>query len=181
MSVTVVSGFHEPPEDWTRLPNKESEIRNAISIVMRLEYKDKSILFTGDVIGRHRDGADDECIAAEKFMVEGSEPIDSDVMIVPHHGGNNASSTKLIKAVSPEFVIFSAGHRHDHPRAVVAKRYIRNGVDRDKMFRTDLGDDGGVKEWDYGRIPGHKDPKGDDDVDILIRPDGEIVVEYRNN
>ena len=48
------------------------------------------------------------------------------------------------------------------------------------MFRTDLGDDEGVKEWNHGRIPGHKDKARDDDVDILIRESGEVVVEYRN-
>jgi hypothetical protein len=103
----------------------------------------------------------------------------SDVIIAPHHGADNASSTKFIEAVSPDFVIFSAGHRHHHPRASAVKRYINNGVNQNNIFRTDLGDDEGGEEWDFGRISGHKDPAGDDDVDILIRPNGEIVVDYR--
>lgn len=49
------------------------------------------------------------------------------------------------------------------------------------MFRTDLGDDEGEKEWKHGRIAGHKDKAGDDDVDILIRPDGEVLVSYRSS
>ena len=119
---------------------------------------------------------------AEKFMIENFEviTIDSDVLIAPHHGADNGSSTAFIKAVSPTWVIFSAGHAHEHPRAAAAKRYLNNGVQIEKIIRTDLGDDEGGKEWGHGRIAGHKDQAGDDDVDILIRPDGEIVVEYRH-
>ena len=47
------------------------------------------------------------------------------------------------------------------------------------MFRTDLGDDEGGTEWNHGRVAGQTEPVGDDDVDILIRPSGEVVVEYR--
>ena len=72
--------------------------------------------------------------------------------------------------MSPDFVIFSAGRRHHHHRASVAERYINNGVDQNNIFRTDLGDDEGGDEWDFGCISAHKDPVGDDDVDILIRP-----------
>ena len=181
VSATVVAGLHKPPVSWGSLD--DSEKRNSVSIVVRLQYKGKSILFTGDTVGRHRTGPPDQCIAAEEFMAENANTvaIDSDVMIAPHHGGNNAGSTKFIRAVSPEYVIFSAGHKHKHPRASAAKRYTKNGVDRNNMFRTDLGDDEGGPEWKFGRKKDHVDPKGDDDVDILIRPDGEVVVEYRNN
>ena len=48
------------------------------------------------------------------------------------------------------------------------------------MFRTDRGDDEGVAEWAEGRIDGHKDKPGDDDVDIMISADGTLTVKYRN-
>ena len=66
--VTIVSGYHEPPSDWGL--TDDSEKRNSISIVVRLVYKGKSILFCGDTVGREIDGPEDECIAAEKVMVE---------------------------------------------------------------------------------------------------------------
>ncbi len=178
--VTIVAGFHKPPDNWIGL--SMSEKRNSISIVIRLQYKGKSILFTGDTVGRHIDDPDNTCIAAEKYMVDNSDfiPIDSDVLIAPHHGADNASSTKFITAVSPEFVIFSSGHKHHHPRSSVAKRYISNGVSLNNIFRTDLEDDEGGTEWNYGRISNRKDIIGDDDVDILIQPNSEIMVEYRN-
>ena len=55
------------------------------------------------------------------------------------------------------------------------------------MLRTDFGDNEGEgnrpnvdtdDEWDHGSGT-EADKAGDDDIDILIRPDGEVVVEYR--
>ncbi len=177
--VTLVSGFYWPPSDWD-LQNL-SEKRNAGSIVIRLQFNGKSVLFTGDAVGRHIEDPDDALIATEKFMVEHSEviTIDSDVLIAPYHGADNASSVAFIKAVSPTWVIFSAGHAHMHPRATTANRYLNNGVQLENIFRTDFGDDEGAKEWNHGSIPGHSDKPGDDDVDIILRPTGEILVDYR--
>ena len=109
----------------------------------------------------------------------GTVPVISDVLIAPHHGADNASSTCFSEAVQPTFVIFSAGHRYAHPRQAVAQRYLAHGVQEDHMFRTDRGDDEGDKEWAVGRISGCKDKPGDDDVEILIPAEGEPVVEYR--
>lgn len=180
--VTFVSGFYAPPDSWDIEGGKTGgEFRNAGSIVIRLSFKGKSILFTGDAVGRHLEDPVDVCLATEKFMTQNSDAIniDSDILIAPHHGGDNGSSTEFIKKVSPTWVIFSAGHNHEHPTKSAAKRYLDNGVEKDHILRTDLGDDEGGKEWDEGRIIGHIDKRGDDDIDILIRPNGEIVVEYR--
>jgi competence protein ComEC len=174
----MVSGFHKPPDSWEKL--EQSEYRNAGSICFRLQYKGRSVLFCGDAVGRHIGDPDDVCIASEKFMVEMSEilPLKSDVIIAPHHGADNASSTKFIKAVQPTYVVFSAGHDYEHPRASTANRYIAAGVKVDNMFRTDRGDNEGGAEWEIGR--GDKaDRPGDDDVDILLRADGTVQVRYR--
>ena len=45
---------------------------------------------------------------------------------------------------------------------------------------ADRGDDEGHKEWDHGREPGHRDPTGDYDVDVLITQGGTITVAYRS-
>jgi competence protein ComEC len=180
VAVQMVSGFHEPPADWG--PLSQSEERNAPSIVVRLVFAGKSILFCGDAVGRHIDDPVDSCIAAEKFMVDnaGIIPIDSDVIIAPHHGADNGSSTAFIEAVSPEFVVFSAGHDHGHPTAAAAQRYLDFGVSIDKIFRCDLGDDEGDEdEWTHWQVPGTTDGDGDDTVDILTRPTGQILVEYK--
>lgn len=183
--VMMVCGFHRPPADWGSLD--QSEERNAGSIVMRLIYNDRSILFCGDAVGRHIGDDPNACIAAEKFMVDNKDviPIDSDVLVAPHHGADNASSTRFIQAVSPQYVIFSAGHRFEHPRAIAAQRYLDNGITIQNIFRTDLGDDESSpdepdREWSHGRQQGHHDPAGDDDVDVIIGSNGSITVQYRN-
>lgn len=175
-TITFVSGFHTPPLDWD-IKNK-SEYRNANSVVIRLEFGGSAILFTGDAVGRHIGDKRDALIATERFMVENADrvPIKSKVLIAPHHGADNASASAFIRAVNPEWVIFSAGHAHKHPRRTAARRYLTNGVPLEHIRRTDLGDDEGRGEWNFGRKKNHTDPAGDDTVDILIMPDGTVVV-----
>ncbi len=178
--LTMVCGFHKPPDAWGKL--NQSEFRNAGSICFRLQYKGRAILFCGDAVGWHIGDPDDVCIASEKFMVDMSEvlPLKSDVIIAPHHGADNGSSTRFIKAVAPTHVVFSAGHKYQHPRAAAANRYIAAGVKVENMFRTDRGDNEGGDEWEVGRGDS-PDMPGDDDVDIHIRKDGGVQVRYRKN
>ena len=94
-------------------------------------------------------------------------------------GADNGSSTAFIKAMSPEYVIFSAGHAHRHPRASTAKRYLDFGVEIEKIFRTDKGDDEqNTQEWSWQKIDDCIDGAGDDDVRIKITSDGLLTVRY---
>lgn len=176
---TMVSGHSRPPSEWG--PLSESERRNAVSVVVRLLFAGRAVLFTGDAVGRHNGDPPWTCIATEDGMVRNSPavPVASDVLIAPHHGADNGSSELFIRAVAPDWVVFPAGHRHDHPRASAAGRYLDWGLPPERLLRTDLGDDEGAAEWDHGREPDARDPKGDDDVDILVRADGTILVAYR--
>lgn len=116
-------------------------------------------------------------------MIENSSaiPIDSDVLIAPHHGADNGSSMDFIRAVEPRYVVFSAGHSHDHPRRSTGERYLCYGIDPEDIFRTDRGDDEGPMEWNYLRRHNHRDSWGDDTVDILLKGTGEIEVAYLND
>jgi glyoxylase-like metal-dependent hydrolase (beta-lactamase superfamily II) len=176
--VFMVAGFNEPPVEWGRL--SPSERMNAGSVVIRILYAGKSVLLAGDAVGRHIGDPADTSIASEWSMVQsaGTIPIDCDVLVAPHHGADNASSPAFIRAASPEYVIFSAGHMHDHPQQVAVDRYRAAGVKVSKMFRTDLGDDEGPEEWSRGRIPGGVDRRGDDDVLVTISSAGRIKVRY---
>ena len=182
--VTFVCGWGEPSDDWNLI--NQGERRNAGSIVIRIVYGEHSVLFCGDAVGRHIGRPDNECIATENAMIEMSPvvPIDSDILIAPHHGADNGSSSKFIKAVSPEFVIFSAGHDHNHPTQAAADRYLANGVALAKMFRTDLGDDERKPgdpdfEWTHGRVAGHSDKTRDgDDIEIILRIGEDPIVRY---
>lgn len=176
-TVTLVAGWHE----WNGPGLPRNERLNAISIVVRLDYRGHSILYTGDTVGRRVNDGDDECKDAEKMMVDdaGRVPLKADVLIAPHHGGNNGSSRCFIEQVDPTFVVFSAGHMHHHPRAAVAGRYLRHGVAAGNIFRTDRGDDERGSEWEHGRVPRCTDSRGDDDVEILLRATGTPRVAYR--
>ncbi len=37
----------------------------------------------------------------------------------------------------------------------------------------------GEKEWTHGRVSGEYYKKGENDVDILIRENGDVVVDYK--
>ena len=184
--LSFVAGFHVPPEEWGFAATQTSEYRNAGSIAMRITHKGKSILLTGDMIGRHENDDQPEyhIIAAEKYVMDNrfAVPINSDVLVASHHGGNDASSYPFIQAVSPEYVIFSAGS-HDgygHPRSAVAQRFLNSGVSLANIFRTDFGDDESKPEhWENeSSITGHSDGTGDDNILITISDTGELKVNY---
>jgi hypothetical protein len=64
---------------------------------------------TADTVGRRLGDDDTACKDAEKVMVDrhnaGQAPLASDVLVAPHHGGNNGSSACFIQAVAPQFVV----------------------------------------------------------------------------
>ncbi len=178
--IVAVRGYNSWPHDKVGL--SVGELRNVISIVLRLTYQGQSILFTGDTVGRNMDIDDDnQCKYAEKLMVDAAAevPIDARVIIAPHHGSETSGSTCFLNAVGAEFAIFSAGHTFKHPRADAVDRYLDAGVVAAKIFRTDRGDDEGVKESSLQRVSGCKDRSGDDDIEIVIRQDHSVEVEYR--
>jgi len=176
--VSFVSGFNPVPAGWDII--NQSERRNAGSIVIRVQFAGRAILFAGDLIGRHIGDPPDTTLAGEDEVLRNVPvvPIWADVLIAPHHGADNGSSTAFIEAVHPSWVIFSAGHEHAHPRAATAERYLTEGVSEARILRTDLGDDEGVSEWSAGRVLHLTDGVGDDDVEILLRPTGEVLVAY---
>lgn len=171
-------------------PLEGAAARNAISIVIRFDYAGHSVLLTGDTIGRHepRRGVPDDNDAlryAERFMVDHQDNenrwIDADILIGQHHGGDNSSALGFIQAVSPTYVVFSAGSNatYRHPRRSVVERMMEAGVDPDNIYRTDRGDDEGPLEWDDGdRVARCNDPAGDDDVIITLPSAGEIEIAY---
>lgn len=177
--IQLVRGYSNWPYDKGRL--SAAELRNVISIVLRLTYQGSSILFAGDTVGRdlHVED-DDQCKYAEQLMVDKSAevPIDADVIIAPHHGSQTSGSTCFLNAVGAEFAIFSAGHAFRHPTERGVERYLGAGVSTSAIFRTDRGDDEGNGESPLQRVPSCRDRSGDDDVEVVIRQNGQVEVEY---
>jgi len=161
---------------------------NSTSIVVRLDYAGRSVLFAGDSMSS---GEQYMIANAERYPDNPAYRIDSDVIIAPHHGAEDSNAQDFVDEVSPDYVIFSAGHQYRHPTKEAADRYIADlqarGIDPPThMFRTDLGDhetnpprnSGRPREWNFGRIRGCIDRPADDSVDIWICSDGEIFVDY---
>ncbi|HYF51137.1 MAG TPA: MBL fold metallo-hydrolase [Planctomycetota bacterium] len=197
-TATFIAGWHDGSliigEDEASLP--EGERNNGLSIVIRYEYGGHSVLLTGDTVGRLDGAAKRACDYAEQRMVERAQaddadervPIQSDVLIGQHHGGDDASSMCFIAEVRPTYVVLSAGH-HDgyvHPRASAARRVLdalnetpEHDIQPENILRTDHRDNQGRPEWIFDALRGCVDDWGDDDVDIFM-PEGEpIRVEYR--
>ncbi len=182
-SVTLVAGWHSwPYGDEAGAGLSDAEKNNIVSITAKFSYAGKSVLLTGDTIGRKGGDKPDACRYAEKWMIEKSRvTLKSDLLIGQHHGGDNSSSTCFIQAVKPDYVVFGSGNDHEHPRASTAQRYLKF-MTEEKIFRTDRGDDQGEKEWDYLREDRCKDQPGDDDVEIFIseNPARPVRVQYKN-
>ncbi|MBC7809468.1 MAG: DNA internalization-related competence protein ComEC/Rec2, partial [Akkermansiaceae bacterium] len=108
----------------TLLTNTRS-VTNANSIVLRLRYKNATILFTGDA---------EE--SAEASLLEIGIPLEADVLKVGHHGSRFSSGEGFLAAVSPSVAVISAGSENNfgHPTPDVLAKLKTVGA---AMYRTD--------------------------------------------
>lgn len=106
----------------TNLLGESSDSDNENSIITLLEYKDFTMLFTGDA------------------GVKGLMPILKDipknltVLKVPHHGANGGLNKEIINQLNPQYSIISVGeNKFGHP-AVYTLGLLKNS----KVLRTDV-------------------------------------------
>ena len=110
-------------------PTGEEDIKdqNEASIVMRMDYKGLSMLFTGDIAG-----------STEEKIIEGSDKdiLDCDILKVCHHGSKNSSTDDFLKKVSPKLYLISCGlmNRYGHPHRDALSRMTEEGG---RILRTD--------------------------------------------
>ncbi len=99
---------------------------NDNSVVMKLTWGQRSILFTGDIETR-----------AEQLLCERHEGLQADVLKVPHHGSRTSSTRLLLERVKPQHALFGVGRGNTFgfPHPSVLKRYQRRNI---RMWRTDL-------------------------------------------
>ena len=82
------------PDDWANWNNQ--------SLVIRIDFGEHSLLFTGDL--------EEPAIATLlKKYEKNLKLLDADIYHVGHHGSNNGTTDALLKAVSPELAVISAG------------------------------------------------------------------------
>jgi beta-lactamase superfamily II metal-dependent hydrolase len=98
---------------------------NNYSAVLRLTYGKITFLFAGDA----------EEVSESEMLRNGLE-VKGNVLKVGHHGSSYSTSDDFLKAVSPEYGIFSVGkdNVYGHPAASTIEKLSGAGV---KFFRTD--------------------------------------------
>jgi competence protein ComEC len=91
---------------------------NESSCVLKIETGRSSLLVTGD-IERHGEAA------------VLTQPIEADVVVVPHHGSATSSSRAFVAAVGAKHAIVSAGYanRWGFPRPEVRERWLESGAE----------------------------------------------------
>ena len=110
-------------------PTGEEDIKdqNEASIVMRMDYKGLSMLFTGDIAG-----------STEEKIIESSDKdiLDCDILKVCHHGSKNSSTDDFLKKVDPKLYLISCGlmNRYGHPHRDALSRMTEEGG---RILRTD--------------------------------------------
>ena len=108
------------------LPDKnigETSDKNETCLIISLNYKDFSMLFTSDA-----DRDDMERLSGTY-----------DVLKVPHHGSINSFSTEVMNDLKFKYAIISVGRNNfGHPSDKVINEYMKRDI---KVYRTDLDGD----------------------------------------
>lgn len=91
---------------------------NERSCVLRVSAEHGGVLLTGDI-----------GIRGEYQMLD--RDLAASLLLAPHHGSRSSSSYAFIRAVQPDWVVFSAGHanRFNHPHPKVVSRYRELAVE----------------------------------------------------
>ncbi len=84
-------------------PFNNTEDLNNNSVVLRLDYKENSFLFTGDIEK-----------SVEKEILNQGYNVNVDVLKVPHHGSRTSNSEEFIAAVSPYISVIQLGKDNDY-------------------------------------------------------------------
>lgn len=79
-------------------------------------------------------------------------------------------------------MIFTAGNKYGHPRKATVQRFLDAQIPKANIYRTDFGSTGEANEWERGNADpdSANDPRGDDDVEVLLTGSGAVRVAYRS-
>src|SRR5215212_2952847 len=100
------------------LASGESSTNND-SIVLRIQYGERSILLTGDIEQ-----------STERALIAAQQQLHADVIKVPHHGSRTSSTEGFVLATKPQLAVISVGRhsRFGHPHKDVVERWESNGA-----------------------------------------------------
>lgn len=109
---------------------ENSDDENALCLIVKAEYKGRSVLFTGDIDSEY-----------EKELVEiYGAGLQSDILKAAHHGSKYSSCSEFLEAVSPKICVIQVGtNLYGHPTPEAIERIETAGS---ALFRNDT--DGAV-------------------------------------
>ncbi len=120
---------------------RATEEINNDSVVLRMDYRNFSALFTGDIYKSY-----EEVLVREK-----ADLLDVDLLKIPHHGQSTSSTSAFAQAVTPMLAVATGGRSMKDTQY---KRYTDTGA----IVRFDLVDgyirvwtDGVVMSWDQSQ------------------------------
>ena len=133
-----------------------SDINNN-SLVFKLEYKDISMLFTGDI----------EKEAELDLVKEYGDKLKVDVLKISHHGSQTSSTEEFLNATSPKIALISCEYANSlwHPHKAVADRLEERGI---ALYRTD--ESGNIVLSSNGYSIESKQIKGDYKYGAQLKP-----------
>jgi competence protein ComEC len=115
--------------DKTLIQSSRDDVNNN-SLVLLMDYKDKRLLWTGDIEAE-----------AENMIMDQYARLDVDVVKVPHHGSVYSSTERWIEGITPEISVFQVGRNSfGHPHPKVIDRYEKHNS---LIFRND--ENGGIR------------------------------------
>jgi competence protein ComEC len=99
---------------------------NDRSCVIKVTSRNGTLLLTGDI----------EAKAEAALLKNYKYKLNSDVLVVPHHGSKTSSTEAFIASVSAKYTIFTVGYlnRFNHPKPLILSRYLEN---RSTLYRSD--------------------------------------------
>lgn len=105
-------------------PTVQYNSTNDISLVVKVEYKEISALFTGDI---SKD--------VEDNLVNSHNELKSDILKVSHHGSKTSSTEEFLQSVSPQISVVSVGsYDNTLPDGLTMARINKFS---DSLYRTD--------------------------------------------
>ncbi|MFD3156031.1 ComEC/Rec2 family competence protein [Haloimpatiens sp. FM7330] len=109
--------------------NSKYEDTNNYSPIMKLAYKNKNFIFTGDA----------EALSEQEVLSENYD-ISADVLKVGHHGSVSSTSIDFLKNVNPKIAVISCGknNKYGHPHKETLSKLKGFNC---KIYRTDLNGD----------------------------------------
>lgn len=129
-------------------PDKSNIIKENIlnnnSLVFKLNYKNRSMLFTGDI----------EEIAEKAILsqyIDNLKVLKTDIIKIAHHGSKTSSITQFINNTKPKIALIGVGknNKFGHPNFKTIENFQKIGS---KIFRTDENGEIQIKITNEGNI-----------------------------